>query len=104
MGLKVFPNALKYLKRGELWLLELEYLKSNVVAEGLYDRLTFIEPAKLRCVDTLRQLLQVTDIKLFIRVTSDTFAKTLGLLKLKMRHELRNPPFQEYISKSGKYT
>ena len=32
-GLRTVPKALKYWERGELWLLDLEYITSNIVAE-----------------------------------------------------------------------
>ena len=85
-GLMTLPKALKCWKRGELWVLNLEYLKETIVAEGIYDRLQFTETAKL-----LRQLLKGTEVKLFVRLTSDTFAQTLAQLKVKMRHELLHP-------------
>ena len=103
-GLKTVPKFLKYWERGELWLLDLEYITSNIVAEGIYDRLRFSKTAKLQCVETLRQLLKATEVQLFVRLTSDTFAQKLVQLKVKMRHELFNPPFQEYMSEAGRYT
>ena len=103
-GLAAIQNARKYLDKGELWVLDLEYLKSNIVAEGLYDRLRFNEPTKLRCVDILRQLFKVTDVKLFIHLRSEGFSQALNQLKKKMRVELYVPPFHEYIAKSGRYT
>ena len=93
-GLMTIPKALKYWKRGELWVLNLEYLKENIVPEGIYDRLRFTDTSKLQCVETLRQLFKGTEVKLFIRLTSDTFAQTLAQLKIKMRDELLHPPFK----------
>lgn len=38
-GLKAMPKALNFLNRGELWVLDLEYLNEHVVAEGIEDGL-----------------------------------------------------------------
>ena len=63
-----FPNAVDYVKRGQLWVLKMEYEKPKIVAQGLYDRLQFKDPTKLQYVETLRQLSEVTDVKLFMRL------------------------------------
>ena len=102
--LSTLPKALKLLTRGELWVLSLEYVPANVVPEGIYDRLQFKDPTKVQSVETLRQLFKTNEVKLFVRLTSSTFAETLAQLKFKMRDELLNPPFQEYMSKAGRYT
>ena len=103
-GLRNLPKAMKFWKRGELWLLNLEYLTAYIVPEGIYDRLHLTDEFQVQCVETLQKLLKGTEVKLFVRLTSSTFAETLAQLKLKMRAELLNPPFQEYLSKAGRYT
>ena len=103
-GLMTIPKALKLWKRGELWVLNLEYVTANIVPEGIYDRLQFTDTAKVQGVETLRQLFKGNEVKLFVRLTSSTFAETLAQLKIKMGDELLHPPFQEYISKAGRYT
>ena len=102
-GLAMFLRAVKYCERDEIWVLDLEYIRTNIVTEGLNDHLDFADPAKLHAVDVLRQLRAVTDVRLFLRLTSASFPKTLDLLKKKMRQELSTPPFSEYIAKSGNY-
>ena len=102
-GLANISRAVKYCKRNELWVLDLEYIKTKIVTEGLDDNLDFADPAKLHAVDVLRQLRAVTEVSLFVRLTSILFFKTLDLLKKKMRYELFSPPFSEYIAKSGNY-
>ena len=83
--LATFSNARKYFKMGELFVLDLEYIKTNVNAEGLNDGLQFTDATKLRYVDTLRHLLNVTSVKLFVRLRLDEFPVALEALKRKMR-------------------
>ena len=71
-GLMNLPKALKLWKRGELWVLNLEYVTANVVPEGIYDRLQFIDTTKVQCVETLRQLFKQSAYKnqVFINLTA----------------------------------
>ena len=92
-----FSNARMYLNRGELWVLDLKYLKSNIIAEGLDDRLRFDEKTKLRCVFNLRHLLEANRVKFFMRLRSEDFPQALKQLKEKVRVEFAmsgcyNPP------------
>ena len=103
-ALAALPHARMYLKRGELWVLEIEYVESNMVAEGLHDRLHFNRTTKIECVNILRRLFEVNEVKLFIRLRSEGFSQALNQLKKKMRYELYIKPFHEYIGRSGRYT
>lgn len=103
-GLKTQSKTKKYLERGELWLLDLEYVTENIVAEGIYDRLEFAEKSKIQAVNALRQLFKVNDVKLYLQVTNDSCAQALAHLKVKLKDELVNPPFQEYMSRARRYT
>ena len=96
-GHDAFSNARMYRNRGELWVLDLKYLKSNIIAEGLDDRLRFDETTKLRCVFILRELLKANRVKFFMRLISEDFPQALKQLKEKMRVEFAksgcyNPP------------
>ena len=82
----------------------MEYEKTNIVAQGLYDRLHFKGPTKLQYVETLGQLSEVTEVKLFMRLRNEDFPQALKQFKNKMKYELNLPPFHEYITKSGRYT
>ena len=105
VGLQPYAKAHTYFKRNELWLVELEYIPDRVVTEGLFDKLGFTDAEKNRCVTVLRQVPKTNDIKLFMRLNSNTFSSLLDQLKKKMRYEANCPPFREYIDKrSGRYT
>ena len=67
------PKALNLWKRGELWVLNLEYVTANVVPEGVYDRLQFTDIIKVQCVETLRQLFKQSAYmsQLFINLTAE---------------------------------
>ena len=98
------PIARKFFKRGELHVLDMEYVNSNVITEGLQDRLQFTDARKLRYVEILRRLLKATNVKLFMRIRTDDFVQAFEKLKQKMKYERHIPPFHEYVAKSGKYT
>ena len=42
-GLASLLNPHRYLDRGESWTIDLEYLKSKIVLDGLYDQLHFYD-------------------------------------------------------------
>lgn len=91
--LKEYPNALKYFDRQQLWVLDLKYITKRVVAIEMFNELNFTEAKKVSCVTNLRQVLQATHLKHFMRLNYDFWPAALEKLKKKMRFENSCPPF-----------
>jgi len=98
-----YPDIVKYIKRGQLWVLNLEYVKDQVEAIGFYDKLGFSSPGKNGCVEILRGILSTSRVQVFVHANNDGYSQALDWLKAKLRYEKECPPFHEYLSKNKNY-
>ena len=96
----------KWLKQGTLWVLDIDYVSSNLVAVGVNKKLDFSDPEKLKAVEIFRDILNPdrTDIQLYLHLTSEVFSNASNLLLHKFKKEILTHPFSEYRSKiTGNY-
>lgn len=103
-GLKNSSRACQYCDDGKTAKMNIEYHPSFVIKVGLHNKLDFRAPAKMRCVIALQQILQASELQLYLSINNTfVFAKTLGLLISKLTLERSRPIMSEYFSKQNNH-
>ena len=95
-------TIVSYCKRGMLLLLTLQYDAEDIEWIGLWDKLDFEDPAKLACVETMRQIPNTNKVQVLVK-GDDRILQAFVAFKKKILYEQRCPAFWEYMSKAGKY-
>lgn len=103
MLLLKYPDIVTYIKRGQLWKVNLEYDKDQIEAIGVHDELEFSSGGQKECVRILRAILSTSKIQIFFHYKTDGYLQAVNLLKTKLRYEKECPAFHEYLSKNDKY-
>lgn len=98
-----YPKIVKYINRGELWVVNLEYVMDQVEAIGMYDALGFSSPGQKGCVEIFRAILSMSDVQVFVHSKTDGYFQAVKTLKTKLRYEKECPAFHEYLSENKKY-
>ena len=98
--LRPLPSIVQQLKRGTLWVLNLDYEPEKVECIGLHDKLDIDTPEKLDCVRTLNDICQSEKVQLFLRLRDDHFSQAFGKFEEKILYEHMCPSFHEYLPKN----